>query len=240
MWAALQSDFTCANACSAGPVCNGNGDCALSCPVGQLECIGSCIAPQTDKRYCGAEGPCAGLSPLSGKSLAILQRNCEGTTCPVWFRPGRAALSGTRVATTERRGGSPCTGARPCRVRDRHGNSWSTECDLGGTAKQECNRREGTAWPCFMPHRPSPPTAKQELAGVQRLAWPCHPFLDAKWTSRFFGGPLRWGVHRIATRYRSRRAPMPVRPRECVESCVGPEYAISIGLGFSGPDGSVA
>ena len=108
------------------------------------------------------------------------------------------------------------------RLRDRHGNSWSTECDLGSreaTTESTEGHRMGmgpVAGPSLRPtpsvssapsvvlcpravrpvfhamHGPSPPTAKQELAGVQRLAWPCHPFLDAKWTSLFFGGPLGW------------------------------------------------
>ena len=56
----------------------------------------------------------------------------------------------------------------PPRFRDRQGNSWSTECDLGGTAKQECNRREGTAWPCFMLalRRPRPSGSLQAFKGL--------------------------------------------------------------------------
>jgi hypothetical protein len=43
--------------CGAGEVCSA-GACALSCPVTQLACGGTCIDPLTDRSWCGAVGAC--------------------------------------------------------------------------------------------------------------------------------------------------------------------------------------
>lgn len=50
------------DACEPGFVCDGSGSCALSCQAGMVECDGSCIDPDTDRRYCGAVDDCSGTS----------------------------------------------------------------------------------------------------------------------------------------------------------------------------------
>jgi 6-phosphogluconolactonase (cycloisomerase 2 family) len=73
-------------ACEAGEVCNGSGQCELSCQAGLVECNGKCIDPKTDEAYCGAGADCS-VDP--GEACQAGQI-CDGTgqcavTCELGF-----------------------------------------------------------------------------------------------------------------------------------------------------------
>ncbi len=46
----------CGHACDAGEVCNGSGQCELSCQAGLTECDGTCTDTDSDRANCGACG----------------------------------------------------------------------------------------------------------------------------------------------------------------------------------------
>ena len=51
-------DSNAGEKCASGEVCSG-GTCGASCLNGQILCNGQCIDPDTDNRYCGANGNCS-------------------------------------------------------------------------------------------------------------------------------------------------------------------------------------
>jgi hypothetical protein len=63
------------SACAPGEICNGSGQCALSCQEGLIDCAGTCVDPLVDERYCGA-GPDCDTNP--GIECAEGER-CDGT-----------------------------------------------------------------------------------------------------------------------------------------------------------------
>ncbi|KYF94352.1 hypothetical protein BE17_24785 [Sorangium cellulosum] len=82
-------------ACAAGEVCNGSGECELSCQSGLLACDGTCVDPDTDRDHCGATGDCTGAS--AGVACAAGEI-CNGAgECELSCQSGLLACDGTCV-----------------------------------------------------------------------------------------------------------------------------------------------
>jgi hypothetical protein len=64
--------------CLAGFICDGTGNCALSCQAGLIDCNGTCIDPDSNPQYCGATGDCQGAN--DGDVCAI-DEACVGGSC---------------------------------------------------------------------------------------------------------------------------------------------------------------
>ncbi|MEW5849732.1 MAG: hypothetical protein AB2A00_13020 [Myxococcota bacterium] len=96
-----QADCQGANAgaqCNAGYVCNGSGECALSCQQGFIVCDGQCINPRTDPLYCGAAGSCTG--PAAG-TACLPGQVCNGSgQCATSCAPGLIACDGSCIDPT--------------------------------------------------------------------------------------------------------------------------------------------
>jgi len=69
-------------ACADGEVCV-SGSCQLNCPVGQVNCGGTCVDPDEDRTHCGAAGACNDPSAASA--------DYEGDVCD----PGEVCNLGT-------------------------------------------------------------------------------------------------------------------------------------------------
>ncbi|WP_437508065.1 cadherin-like beta sandwich domain-containing protein [Sorangium sp. So ce1099] len=119
--------------CAAGEVCNGSGECELSCQSGLVACDGTCVDPDTDRDHCGATGDCTGES--AGVACAAGEI-CNGSgECELSCQSGLVACDGTCVdpdtdrdhcgATGDCRGdragaacaaGEVCNGAGECEL----------------------------------------------------------------------------------------------------------------------------
>ncbi|HTN88197.1 MAG TPA: hypothetical protein VL242_31170, partial [Sorangium sp.] len=81
--------------CAAGEVCNGSGECELSCQSGLIACDGTCVDPDTDRDHCGATGDCTGAS--AGVACAAGEI-CNGAgECELSCQSGLVACDGTCV-----------------------------------------------------------------------------------------------------------------------------------------------
>ncbi|WP_437647618.1 cadherin-like beta sandwich domain-containing protein [Sorangium sp. So ce362] len=85
----------CDVACPEGQLCDGAGECALSCQSGLVACDGTCIDPDTDREHCGASGDCigsdAGVTCASGEI-------CNGAgECALSCQSGLVACDGTCI-----------------------------------------------------------------------------------------------------------------------------------------------
>ncbi|WP_437623190.1 cadherin-like beta sandwich domain-containing protein [Sorangium sp. So ce1151] len=82
-------------ACAAGEVCNGAGECELSCQSGLVACDGTCIDPDTDRDHCGATADCSGES--AGVACAAGEV-CNGAgECELSCQSGLVACDGTCI-----------------------------------------------------------------------------------------------------------------------------------------------
>ncbi len=82
-------------ACADGFVCDGTGNCALSCDATRLECNDSCIDPQTDVNFCGATdcaGGDVGMQCTAGQA-------CVGGVCAA-LENGVIAFTGAAATFT--------------------------------------------------------------------------------------------------------------------------------------------
>jgi len=77
----------------SGQVC-GDGTCQVSCPVGQINCGGTCIVPGTDRDHCGASGNC--LLANAGAVCAAGQV-CTSGACQVSCPGGQINCTGTCI-----------------------------------------------------------------------------------------------------------------------------------------------
>ena len=62
--------------CDPGYVCDGAGQCALSCQDGLIDCNGTCIDPLTSNHYCGASGDCLGEN--AGETCEYMESCVDG------------------------------------------------------------------------------------------------------------------------------------------------------------------
>ncbi|GAG34147.1 unnamed protein product, partial [marine sediment metagenome] len=69
--------------CAPGQICDGTGNCALSCQAGLVECNGTCVDPLTNRMYCGASGDCQGANAGAqcGSGEICVNGQCE-ISCP--------------------------------------------------------------------------------------------------------------------------------------------------------------
>ncbi|MFW5739536.1 MAG: hypothetical protein ACOC1F_04140 [Myxococcota bacterium] len=75
----------CGNACDPGEVCDGAGNCTLSCQQGLVDCNGTCIDPLTDETYCGASGDCSGANTgetCGASEICDGSGNCSASCAP--------------------------------------------------------------------------------------------------------------------------------------------------------------
>jgi hypothetical protein len=85
----------CDLACDDGFVCNGAGDCALSCQPGLVDCGGRCLDPDTDRGHCGASGDCTGASSGAVCADGFV---CDGAgQCAVSCQVNRLSCAGACV-----------------------------------------------------------------------------------------------------------------------------------------------
>jgi hypothetical protein len=81
--------------CDAGFICNGSGQCELSCQPGLVACGGHCVDPSTDRAFCGASGDCAGGNAGTSCDAGSV---CNGAgVCTLSCQPGLIDCSGTCV-----------------------------------------------------------------------------------------------------------------------------------------------
>jgi hypothetical protein len=73
------SDFP-GEVCADGSVCNGLGQCELSCQQGLLDCEGTCIDPDADRNHCGASAGCLGIN---GGTACDANEICSSGVCLV-------------------------------------------------------------------------------------------------------------------------------------------------------------
>ncbi|WP_437814035.1 cadherin-like beta sandwich domain-containing protein [Sorangium sp. So ce1078] len=82
-------------ACGAGEICDGDGECALSCQSGLIACDGTCIDPDTDRDHCGASGDCRGSNAGAACGAGEI---CDGDgECALSCQSGLVACDGTCI-----------------------------------------------------------------------------------------------------------------------------------------------
>lgn len=121
--------------CAAGQVCT-SGACALSCQTGLVDCAGTCVDPQRDPRYCGADAAC-GTGQTCGSGFA-----CDAGQCVLTCQAGLVDCGGRCVDPLTDRAfcgaSGACTGAAAgavCATGEICSNgSCSTSCPAGELA----------------------------------------------------------------------------------------------------------
>jgi hypothetical protein len=75
-------DDLAGEACAPGEICSGGG-CEATCQVELVECDGTCIDPETNRSFCGAEGTCTGAAAGTqcGPGEACVDGGCS-LVCP--------------------------------------------------------------------------------------------------------------------------------------------------------------
>ncbi|WP_437635726.1 cadherin-like beta sandwich domain-containing protein [Sorangium sp. So ce854] len=124
-------------ACSAGEICNGAGQCELTCQSGLVACDGTCIDPDTDRHHCGATGDCRGESAGAACSAGEI---CNGAgACELSCQRGLVACDGTCIDPDTDRDHCGATG--DCRG-DRAGVACSAGeiCNGAGACELSCQR----------------------------------------------------------------------------------------------------
>ncbi|WP_434045103.1 MULTISPECIES: cadherin-like beta sandwich domain-containing protein [Sorangium] len=124
-------------ACSAGEICDGSGQCELSCQSGLIACGGTCIDPDTDRDHCGASGECRGESAGVACSAGEI---CNGSgQCELSCQSGLVACDGTCIDPDTDRDHCGATG-------DCRGDSAGLACSAGeicngaGACEPSCQR----------------------------------------------------------------------------------------------------
>lgn len=113
----------CSTVCEAGSVCNGGGQCALSCQQGLTDCNGTCVDTAADNRHCGACGSvcdpgevCAGAGTCALSCQAGLI-DCNGTCIDPMTDDAFCGASGDCVGFNDGNvceDGFKCDGAGQC------------------------------------------------------------------------------------------------------------------------------
>ncbi|KYF61092.1 hypothetical protein BE11_27805, partial [Sorangium cellulosum] len=124
-------------ACAAGQICNGAGQCELSCQSGLVACDGTCIDPDTDRDHCGATGDCRGDS---AGVACVAGQICNGAgECELSCQSGLVACGGTCIDPDTDRDHCGATG-------DCRGDSAGVACPAGeicngaGACELSCQR----------------------------------------------------------------------------------------------------
>jgi hypothetical protein len=119
-------------ACEAGTVCNGSGQCKISCLSNEVLCNGTCVNGLTDNTYCGATGTSCGVSCAS----VVVGSTCQNGGCSC---PGAGQPNGQIACDM---GGAIPTCIDP-RVTNRYcGSTGSSNADAGGVCPngQDCTQ----------------------------------------------------------------------------------------------------
>jgi hypothetical protein len=125
-------------ACAAGKVCAA-GVCALSCPVGLLDCNGTCIDPSTDRQYCGATPGCGlGDAGSSAGATCAAGQVCSAGSCRLSCQQGLLTCGDTCIDPLTSR--SFCGASANCDV---DAGTTGTACAEGevcsaGTCRLSC------------------------------------------------------------------------------------------------------
>jgi hypothetical protein len=81
-------------ACQDGFVCNGAGQCELSCQTGLVDCAGTCINPATSHLFCGAGPDCSANPGVACQDGFV----CNGTgQCELSCQDGLVDCAGTCI-----------------------------------------------------------------------------------------------------------------------------------------------
>ncbi|WP_437485633.1 cadherin-like beta sandwich domain-containing protein [Sorangium sp. So ce1014] len=121
--------------CASGEICNGAGECALSCQSGLVACDGTCIDPDTDRDHCGASSDCRGSD--AGVTCAAGEI-CDGAgRCELSCQSGLVACGGTCIDPDTDR--DHCGASSDCRGSDAGIVCASGEiCDGAGRCELSC------------------------------------------------------------------------------------------------------
>jgi hypothetical protein len=124
--------------CGPGEVCNGAGECELSCQPGLVNCNGTCIDPETDRAHCGAAGSCEGED--QGEKCAAGEI-CNGAgACELSCQKGLIDCDGTCIDPMTDR--NHCGAAYDCKAQFE-----GEACDPGkicdGTGSCELSCQDG-------------------------------------------------------------------------------------------------
>jgi hypothetical protein len=127
--------------CATGQVCS-NGACQVSCPVGQIECNGTCVNPQSDRTYCGASGACTGGDVGTACSAGQVCSNgsctasCGGATPNVCgTAPNTSCVNFTNDANNCNGCGNVCAAGASCTNGACACPSGTVSCGTGNTAR---------------------------------------------------------------------------------------------------------
>ncbi|WP_437953693.1 cadherin-like beta sandwich domain-containing protein [Sorangium sp. So ce296] len=85
----------CDVSCEEGELCDGAGECAVSCQRGLVACDGTCIDPDTDREHCGASGDCTGSD--AGVTCAAGEICSGAGRCELSCQSGLVACGGTCI-----------------------------------------------------------------------------------------------------------------------------------------------
>jgi hypothetical protein len=78
---------TCGNACTSAQICS-TSHCILSCPMGEIDCNGTCTNPLTDQNHCGATAGCGVGDAGSPGAMCALNDTCTNGTCLLQCQTG--------------------------------------------------------------------------------------------------------------------------------------------------------
>lgn len=69
--------------CPAGQVCNNGTGCTASCPMGRINCGGTCVDPSSNPTYCGATAGCGVTGGDDGSTCGTDEACFMGTCLPL-------------------------------------------------------------------------------------------------------------------------------------------------------------
>ncbi len=84
--------------CPNGQLCS-KGACVPNCPVGQIDCGGKCVDPQTDNAFCGASGACTGTA-IGTDCTKISGTICSASSCQLTCEAGLVDCNGICIDPT--------------------------------------------------------------------------------------------------------------------------------------------
>ncbi len=113
--------MTAGSTCGVGQVCSASR-CGATCPVGFVNCMGNCVDPQSNPRFCGANFACAAGSFTQCSMTEI----CSGGRCSSSCGAGTVRCGNPPTCV------DPAANLRYCGARlDCVGANAGTQCALG-------------------------------------------------------------------------------------------------------------